>query len=371
MIVDFAKNRRENDEKLLPRIEAIRSGQAFDALEPFARAYLGLYFEIDASLTPEQRVAQLANPELQQAVLEGFANAIQHTSSIPSIETIALAQQQGKAFGEGFIVLAAMDRLSPQQWDDIPEHSLQAAIAFHYTVTVFHDNHWIKAFVRQQPTIAGSALLNFWRPQIQQGARKLQGLRDGLYDPDYTAALSSIIIRLLKEWPHCKSWTLRSLLLFALQHADLDILLQLTRERFSEMDKVSVRHYVYWLVVYLILAPHEAGQHFVADIGRTKDKILPLFDFVLRILRSPARERLPFTADVYAYLLRVIAPRFHPSYDDFGQMEEKSKNVIWLFEQFRTCNKDEALTAIDRLQKVRVMRIYSDVMQLLINEIKE
>jgi hypothetical protein len=41
-----------------------------------------------------------------------------------------------------------------------------------------------------------------------------------------------------------------------------------------------------------------------------------------------------------------------------------------LFEQLKTCNKDEAIAAIERLQKVRVMRIYNDVMNNIANDIK-
>lgn len=366
--MDFAKKRRENDELLLPRIDEIRAGQAFDALEPFARAYLGLYFKIDAELSPDERVATLANDALKDAVLEGFVNALQQQQQIPDVASIAQGYLNKQGHGTGFIVLAGMDRV--QEFAGIPDAVLQSAIAFHYTNTVFHDNHWLSPLLQQRPELAGQALLQFWLPQIDQGAKKVEGLRDAIYDPAFTQAMNSIVLTLLQQWSHCKSWTLRTLLQFALQHSDLDALLALARQRFAEQDKVNIKHYVYWLTVYLVLAPDEVGMHFVSDMGRTKDRILPLFDFMLRILRSPARERLPLKADTYAHCLRVVAPRFHPSYDDFGQMEEKSKNVIWLFEQFKTCKKDEALCAIDRLQKVRVMRIYSDVMSSIANEVK-
>ncbi len=229
----------------------------------------------------------------------------------------------------------------------------------------------MRDFLRQEPHKAGDALLSFWSQQLQQGARQLQGLRDALYDEDYQAALAHIVIRLLGQWQDCKSWTLRSLLLFALEHASLHQLLVLCRERLQAQDKGRVRHYVYWLCVHLILEPQVAGPRFVGDMGRTKDKILPLFDFALRILRSPARQRLPITAETYAHLLRVIAPRFHPYHDDFGQMEEKSKNVIWLFEQLKSCDAEEALAAIKRLQKVRVMRVYNNEMQRIATEISQ
>ena len=73
----FAQARKDNDERLLGQLDSLRNGEDMQVLESFARAYLGMFYEIEDEIAPDDKVAMLANSDVANAVLEGFIVTLQ------------------------------------------------------------------------------------------------------------------------------------------------------------------------------------------------------------------------------------------------------------------------------------------------------
>ena len=128
--IDFAATRRATDEQLAARIAAIRQGQDIDALVPFAKAYLGLFREIDPALAPATRLLMVASPEVADAVLTGFDRVLRRSDIAPPCDIVAAGD---RAYCEafGYVMLAGMDRRAAR--------SLDQAIAYGWTTIVQMD----------------------------------------------------------------------------------------------------------------------------------------------------------------------------------------------------------------------------------------
>jgi hypothetical protein len=114
------------------------------------------------------------------------------------------------------------------------------------------------------------------------------------------------------------------------------------------------------------LSPEEFGQHLANYIGRVKQKVLPLLDFMMKVEASDSGSQIQFSPMMDAQLLRIIAPIFPPqehSYGHMGGIDVNSRNVMRLFHKLATDPHPEAPEAITWLRKVRVMKIYTNVIK--------
>jgi hypothetical protein len=101
----FTQARKDNDERLLGRLDDLRRGEDMQVLEPFARAYLGMFYEIDDRIDPQKKVAMLANSEVASAVMEGFISSL-HRNDIPPPYEIGECLSQDESIPVGYVVLA-------------------------------------------------------------------------------------------------------------------------------------------------------------------------------------------------------------------------------------------------------------------------
>ena len=360
--MDFAHTRQENDSSLLTRLDAIRAGEALDVLEPFAKAYLGLFYDIDSRVSPEQRIELLANTELAAAIKQGTVALLQR-DDLPGPALIARAMHKQETLPVGFVVLAGMGLImqqQPEQLGRLPKASLQAALVFHHSLSTFHQDDWYEELLQTQPALVAEALLAMWQALIEENVDFLPGLHGILQGDASIPVFKELLIPLLGMWQQCRTRELLQLLTKALQYTDHAQLLVLAKKVLSDDGDVLLRNQVYWHTTAFMLNPVDQGQILINFMGQEKIKLLPMLDFVMLTLdRKDTSVRLP--AMGYAYLIRCLAQKFTPQEDMHGNLAEISMKVLWLFYQLACCDAEQGGEALKWLQRVRVLKLYSDV----------
>lgn len=364
----FAQARKDNDKRLLGRLPSLRSGEDMKVLEPFARAYLGMFYEIDRDIDPAGKVAILANREVADAVLDGFVAALwQH--NIPGPYEIGDMLGRNETISSGYVVLAGLDRLmrtGPDKLSMIPATTVQSAICFHYANTTSHRSNWFEMLL-DDTEISQPALSQFWQALIDNGAYMLPGLRYIVAEPKFAELNRQIILPVLTGWANCKQKTFMELIYAALRYVEHETLLQTSRELINNPQAIKDENKrLYWLAIAFLLSPEEFSQQLANYIGRIKQKVLPFLDFIMKVVTTDFNTGIELSPMMYARLLRIIAPIFPPqehSYGHMGGIDVNSRNVMRLFYMLATDMHPETPAAIEWLRKVRVMKIYNDVLK--------
>lgn len=362
--MDFALARQRAAENLAHQAETIRTGQAPKALETFAKAYLGLFLEIDEQMEPAERVNMLADEPLASAIREGFV-AVARNHELPSPEEIGARFARGERLVLGYVVLAGVDSVARADHDalrSLPDATLASALCFYHINTPSHRFGWGARLLAERPDICAPALRSLWRELIPTLSDHLPGLRPVLNHPDAEPLRRVLVLPLLEQWQHCKQTVLRELLLVALRSCDHGALLELARERLQGLDETEVKKWIYWLTCAYLLAPEEFGDRLGDYAGRWREKTLPLLDFTVAVLGQERASGLQVSARQIAQLLRIIAPTFRRNQPLTGGLDAVSSKVMELFDRLSRDRSDEAIAAVQELRSVRVMRIYSDVL---------
>ena len=363
--VNFEVTRLENDKLLSDQIEKIRSAEDVGTLEPFARAYLGMFYEIDKQLPAYEKVKLLANEPLAEAILEGFVAALQR-EDIPSPAEIGSHMAQGKYYGLGYVVLAGIDRLVSEKQNalaTLPPHILQAALCLHFSNTTQHQDSWADTLLDDKDIVV-PALSAFWHALIESNSFLMPGLSQIIDVENRDSHAAVLVPQLLHEWHYVNSKTFKKLLFTAIQHVDADTLQQLARQHLdNELVKSDIKR-VYWHALAFFLAPELRAQQLANFVGRLKQKVLPLLDFSMTLLNMDAPITRRITAVTVAQLLRIIAPVFPPqehSYGSFGDLDVNSQNVMRLFHHLAVTDSEDVTDALRLLRKARVLKIYNGV----------
>lgn len=367
--MDFASTRQENDVNLSNRMEAIRAGDDLEVLEPFAKAYLGLFYDIDSQLPPPQRIDLLANPPLSAAIKEGLTATL-YRPDLPPPAVIARTTLGEESLTIGYAILAGISLQAGDNLEavaDLPADALRAAICFHHTVSTFHDDTWYETLLIKQPDLAADALLSFWQPLLDERQDFLPGLRPLLKQVELLPIFSRIAVPLLQRWPHCRHRDLLELLSLALRHTEPAALLEAARTLLAESEQMNLRNQVYWQGTAFLLAPQEQGQAMINFMGQEKIKLLPLLDFVIPLLEGRQGEPWTLSAMGYAYLIRCLAPKFTPQVDMHDNLGEITVKVLWLFYQLTGFSAAQGGEAMQWLRRVRVLKLYSDIFAAVVD----
>ena len=120
-----------------------------------------------------------------------------------------------------------------------------------------------------------------------------------------------------------------------------------------------------WLATAFILDPEQYETTLLNYTGRSKEKIIPLVDFVYLILNDEEIRNLNMNSHALATLLRIIAPKVTPQEDRYGQICDNTRKVMFLFYLLTFAGEPQSSqpdNTIDQLKQVRVMKLYTPIL---------
>lgn len=88
------------------QIDAMRRGE-FDAVATPARAYLGLFYDLNNEATPQDRLAQWLGHELANAAIEGFEAFLQ-SDAPPTAQQMAASNAESRSWNASPLIVAAL-----------------------------------------------------------------------------------------------------------------------------------------------------------------------------------------------------------------------------------------------------------------------
>lgn len=364
--MDFELTRSENDERLLSQIEPIRTAENIQALIPFAKAYLGLFYVIDSKLEAKEKINLLANKELADAVLQGFKASLLR-AEITSIESIGHAMAEQKEFAEGYVILAGLDILATESMHDIVNLNaeiIESAVGFHFSNKTQHHNSWFDYLLAEHKNKVASALSKYWIAMLDNNATYIPG-RNLIFSeaPDVEIVRHSIL-HLLQHWKKSKAKILFQLLQIAFKYSDADELTLVCKRVLLNDKNLNEKTRLYWIASAYLLSPDKYLALLSDYVGRVKLKVMPLLDFITVIIKNHNAINITLSTKHIVQLLRLIAPIFPPQqhvYGVLGGLDISSRNVMLMF-YFLARSEDEAvINEIKILRKARVMKIYSGV----------
>ncbi|MBI1423670.1 MAG: hypothetical protein GC149_09425 [Gammaproteobacteria bacterium] len=357
--------RIDNDRNLLPKLDAIRAGEDIESLERFAKAYLGMYLDIDNNIPPQERIVILANPALAGAIQTGFA-AVLTQARFPDEIQIADAMMNEQPLAVGYILLAALDLFAEDPEyavTTLPANTVRSAICFHYAAKTEIQDKWFTQILEQRQDDVAQALTAFWHQLILRDCDHLPGLYRIISDPHYDDISRRVVLPVLASLQQCRKGVLRDLLHAALRICDHDELLRISEAALEQWNRADPSRYILWLATAFLLQPQHYAMHLADYCGHSKEKLLPLLDFSVLALQGDRQDRLALTAQTCAQLLRVIAVKFAPQLDRYGNLSDITQKVMYLF--YRLAIATDADAAVHGLAQVRVMKLYKDILAFI------
>ena len=369
--MDFELTRSENDERLLPQIDSIKTAENIDVLIPFAKAYLGMFYVIDKELPPKDKVKLLANDDLAEAIFTGFLSCMNKVD-LPTVEEIGHAMAEKKEFAEGYVVLAGLDLITRKSLSDINEVNfdvIEKAIAFHFSNKKDYIDIWFKYLLENKKNKIIPALCQYWVAMLKNKATYLPG-RDLVFGESLDIDISQrSVLLLLENWSRCKAKTLLDLLQSAFKYSEASDFLTVCEHVLDKDENLNERTRLYWIASAYLLAPDKYFSLLSNYVGRVKSKALPLLDFVSLIMKDNDDITANLHAKTVVQLLRMIAPVFPPQqhvYGAIGELDINSRSVMLMFYFLASSKEEGVVKEIKSLRKARVMKIYSAVIDNLL-----
>ncbi|MCW9030556.1 MAG: hypothetical protein OQK58_03635 [Gammaproteobacteria bacterium] len=334
--LDFELTRSENDEQLLPQIESIRNGENFQALIPFAKAYLGLFYVIDSEIPAHEKIKLLANNDLAEAVLQGFEASILRTD-ITCVEKIGHAMAEHKEFAEGYVILAGLDLIANKSIANIIKVNdgvLASAVAFHYSNKTNHHDQWFEYLLTHHNNKVSAALAKYWQAMLKNNATYIPGRNLTFSDSPDSDVIQYTVLPLLEHWKNCKAKTLFQLLQLAFKYSEADKLLDVCEGILSNEEVLNKKTRLYCIATAYLLAPDKYLTNLTNYVGRVKLKIMPLLDFMTVVIAQKNEITIDINDKMVSQLLRMIAPIFPPQqhvYGALGSLDINSRNVMLMF----------------------------------------
>jgi len=369
--LDFELTRKENDDLLLPQVASIKTGENIQALIPFAKAYLGMFYVIDSELEPKEKIKLLANSELAESVFAGFLACLEK-SDLPSVIEIGHAAASKKEFAEGYVILAGLDLVAKKSLsniNDLDSDFIEKAIAFHFSNKSGFSDIWYEYLFSERKEKILPAISQYWVAMLNNKTTYLPGKNLVLGDHPDTEVIQYCILSLLESWTQCKTKTLSRMLFLAFKYSEISDFLTVCEHALEHDEILNEKTRLYWLTAAYLISPDKYLARLSGYVGRVKLKVMLLLDFVV-LLSEEHDLKITLSNKVVIQILRMVAPIFPPQhhvYGVLGELDINSRNVMVLF-YYLACSKDKnAGDEIKILRKARVMKIYSGVIDNLLN----
>ena len=369
--MDFELTRSENDERLLPQTDSIKTAENIQVLIPFAKAYLGMFYVIDKGLLPKERVRLLANNDLSDSIFSGFISCL-NKADLPTVEEIGYATADKKELAEGYVVLAGLDLITRQSLSDIDEINLdviEKGIAFHFSNKKDSIDIWFDYLLENKKDKVIPTLCKYWVALLKNNVTYLPGRYLVLGENFDIEIVQQSVLLLLENWTRCKEKTLLELLYAAFKYSNENDFLAVCENILDKDEKLNERTRLYWIASAYLLSPDKYFSMLSNYVGRAKIKVMPLLDFISLIMKDDGQTNANLNTKTIVQLLRMIAPIFPPQqhvYGAIGELDINSRNVMLLFYFLASSKEEGVVNEINSLRKARVMKIYSEVIDDLL-----
>jgi hypothetical protein len=168
-----AKNLREFAQSR----NAIHRGAHYGWMAWLAELYLGLFSDVDRSVSPRERFAAQLGEENAQVALDGLV-AVAFRDDIPSLQEIIRTLEEDKYYRWWVAIIAGLDEASNRQLDTtkIATSTLQAALVIGDERNILggeRDQHrtWKRVFLEQHPDLARDGYITLARTSL--GRRRM------------------------------------------------------------------------------------------------------------------------------------------------------------------------------------------------------
>jgi len=361
MSVDYEQTRAVTHEKLEGHLDDLGCGRDIKSLVSFAKAYLGMYLDLEKNIEPDERVKLLADEDVVENIWLGFSFLLNSKHDI-TLKIIAQAYVEDTRLDIGYILLAALDREIRVRGSvpELDDELMSIMICFYYINRNELGNLWIGQCAETHAPLFANTMIEFWQAMEAMGSNKKPGFREILYKPEYNLILQSLTLPVMRAFAHLNKYFLRSLLLSAFRYAPMDELLAVSCDHIENEKNMPVVNQVYWLSTAYLLMPDKYESILFNYVGRTREKALPMLNYIEAVLSQEGKQRFDLTASMLASLLHMIAPKFRPVRDKFGNLDDNAQKIIWLFDLLRKDKSIAAQHAISDLKKIRVMKLYSE-----------
>lgn len=369
--MDFELTRCDNDKLLLSQVESIKAGENIQVLVPFAKAYLGMFYVIDSNLEAKEKVKLIANSGLAESIFAGFLATLS-LSDLPSITEIGHAAASKKEFTEGYVILAGLDLIATTSLADINDLNsdiIEKAVGFHFSNQSGHSDIWFDYLFSEHKEKILPALSQYWVAMLKNKATYLPGKNLVLGEQPDTQVIEYCLLPLLKNWTQCKAKTLSQLLYLAFKYSEVNEFLAVCESALEKDATLNEKTRLYWIMAAYLISPDKYFAKLSDYVGRVKLKVMLLLDFIDLLLLNKNEINIKLSDEIVIQLLRMVAPIFPPQhhvYGALGGLDINSKNVMLLFYSLACSSDKDVANKIKALRKARVMRIYSGVIDNLL-----
>lgn len=351
--------RERNSTRLRPLREQIRAGRHCDLLIPYAKAYLGLFLNLDNRLPPDQRLAGFVDQALLPDIYQGFVASLGVTS-FPTPEQFASLDPPTE-LERCWILLASFERGIDQSGDDffdsVSSPVRQSAFCFVMTLEQGERPDWPARYLARHQREAEQALMASWKGSRAATADVLPGM-DWYFGQPVTPS-TELIYWIMVNWRHMSYGDCYALLYTAVRFGEPGRLVALADAALQEDFPVRIR--MLWCGVALVSDPLRHAQALQGLCGFNKEKIVPLLDFCVSVLEFvPEPER---RARISAALIRIAGPKFRP-FDDSDPIVAKLAFLLTVLAEGPLPVRQELIEALD---KVRVLRAYRPALRDICN----
>lgn len=343
-------------EGLRSQLGDLRSNRFFAPdLHTLARAYLGMFSNVDQEVSPRQRIHKFigGDEDLVDAVMAAIRGAV-YRDDVPTVEETVSLHSESKHSWLAYPVLASLrllDDEDPGRLDRLDEDRKRKALALHHCLLTNETAaRWHDRWFQQDPEMVLEVLYRCAVPALRAGQEIVPCLNalDGFADHD--ELVHDARLRVLDSLPtrgsNKQMGMFDGLLARAMQHPDRASLQELTSRKLS-LKSTGVARRTRWLAVDALLSGPANLKPLKAYVGANEVRVRHLAEFLRRTSRrNEARQSvLAGVRDpgVLRDAIEILGPSFGPvrrgGWITLGM--EMSELVSSLIEQLGTLAGDD------------------------------
>ncbi|MCK1367057.1 hypothetical protein [Bradyrhizobium sp. 62] len=253
----FADHRAE----FLPRIAEIEAGNDLASLVSIARAYLGMYSDLDRGNTPQERIRIWLGNELTNAALAGFVSALAR-KDMPSAQQISETHVEGKYKNIELVLVSGVSEVvrTERSLEKISPTIASAVLASFWDSAAFDSkrvDESVQELLESKVLTSESSTEKFLRsvvePHIRAGHEHVPGLHRIAQESRFSSLAGSLSIRWLNDYRSANTYVQTSLIRMALARGKQFDLRTLARQFVSDQDSHEIGTQRLWICVSFLV----------------------------------------------------------------------------------------------------------------------